>query len=366
MNTAEHGLLDASETVLEEIRLAAMEAFFSLRHGGAEIGGVLFGTQSAGRVRILAQRQLDCEHALGPSFTLSLKDHASLTELLNEGSRDLRAQGLAPVGWYHSHTRSEIFLSAEDLEIHNRYFPESWQVALVVRPHAMQPMRAGFFFREAGGALRTESSDREFLLAPAAPAPVESAPLADIPLPAFLLPPPQRSRQSPWCTVIVMVLGAAVLACAGLFTLKDTWMPALALELAHNQPPSVSLLTYDLAGQLQIRWDRAAEPVRTARSGTLEIVDASVRTVATLDRQRLLSGTFSYVRQTARVDVHLTLDQPNGKKIEEFAGFLGSTPPTPVPDAAVVTAELRKELEDQAVRMRQLERDVAGLRGLQQ
>ena len=36
------------------------------------------------------------------------------------------------MGWYHSHTRSEIFLSDADLEIHNRYFPEPWQVALVL------------------------------------------------------------------------------------------------------------------------------------------------------------------------------------------------------------------------------------------
>jgi proteasome lid subunit RPN8/RPN11 len=352
--------IDSSETVLEEIRLAAMEAFFSLRHGGAEIGGVLFGTESAGRVCILAHRPLECEHALGPSFTLSPKDHARLTALLDEGCRDLRAQGLAPVGWYHSHTRSEICLSAQDVEIHNRHFPEPWQVALVVRPHAMQPMRAGFFFREAGGALNAESSYREFQLPPAAPLPVMNAPLADVPLPAFLSPPRQRSRRRPWYTVIVLVLGAALFALAALFAFKDTWMPAVE----PYQSPSISLLAYDLAGQLQIRWDCAAEPVRTARSGTLEIAEASARTVVALDRQRLLSGIFSYARQTARVDVRLTLDQPNGKKFEEFTGFLGSAPPTPAPDPAAVTAELRKELQDQAVRMRQLARAIARLRRL--
>jgi len=355
-----NGAIDSSESVLEEIRLAAMEGLFSLRHGGAEIGGVLFGTQNAGCVCVLAHRAIECEHALGPSFTLSPKDHAGLKVLLDEGCQDLRAEGLAPVGWYHSHTRSRIFLSAQDVEIHKRYFPEPWQVALVVRPHAMQPMRAGYFRREADGATIAESGCREFLLGPTGPLAVESVPQADIPLPAFLSPPPPRpAREWPWRTAIVLTLGAVVFALAALLIFGATWMPALA----HDQSPSVSLMAYDLAGQLQIRWDRAAEPVRAAQGGTLEIVDAAASTVVVLDRQQLLSGTFSYARRSARVDVRLALDQPHGKKFEEFAGFLGGTPP---PDPAAVTAELRKELQDQAVRMRQLERAIADLPPLRQ
>ena len=70
----------------------------------------------------------------------------------------------APVGWYHSHTRSEIFLSDADLAIHNRFFPEPWQVALVLKPHTFEPMRAGFFFREHEGSMRTQASYREFRL----------------------------------------------------------------------------------------------------------------------------------------------------------------------------------------------------------
>ena len=62
--------------------------------------------------------------------------------------------GLRPVGWYHSHTRSEIFFSDADLEIHKHFFPEPWQVALVMKPHTFQPTRAGFFFREADGVIR--------------------------------------------------------------------------------------------------------------------------------------------------------------------------------------------------------------------
>jgi len=46
-------------------------------------------------------------------------------------------------GWYHSHTRTGVLLSDTDLTIHNRFFPDPWQVALVVKPHTFEPMRAG-------------------------------------------------------------------------------------------------------------------------------------------------------------------------------------------------------------------------------
>ena len=348
--------IEWSAPVLEEIRAAAMDAFFSLPHGGAEIGGVLWGTRAGGRVRILEARPLECEHALGPTFTLSAKDHARLAALLEEGGHDLRAHGWEPVGWYHSHTRSEILLSAQDVEIHNRYFPDPWHVALVVRPHAMRPMRAGFFFREANGSIHADSSYREFLLQPArepvvalavSPATAsrpsdpdpEPAPPASVPVAA---PPPKGSHW--WHLWVAIALGMA----AGLLGLKIDWTRAFAAD----RPPSVLLMAYDLDGQLQIRWDWTAEPIRSAEAGTLEIADGATHTVVALEKQRLRSGTVSYARIGARVDVRLTLRQPGGKIHEEFTSFLGQAG----------APELRRELQAQAVRTRELERAVADLR----
>jgi hypothetical protein len=76
-----------------------------------------------------------------------------------------------PVGWYHSHTRSEIFLSDADQDLHNRFFPEPWQVALVLKPHTFEPMRGGFFFREPDGSMRGAATYREFQLDPLPPRP---------------------------------------------------------------------------------------------------------------------------------------------------------------------------------------------------
>jgi proteasome lid subunit RPN8/RPN11 len=343
-----------SAAVLEEIRQAAVDAFFSLPHGGVEIGGVLFGRREGGGVRILAHRALACEHALGPSFTLSENDQARLRELL----RDPEAPGLEPVGWYHSHTRSEMVLSDRDLEIHDRWFPHPWQVALVVRPHALKPARAGLFVRAADGSMRAESSGGEFVLQPPAAAPATEPPAASAPeppLPAFLTaPPPKRSwRWLGWAAAVV-ALGA------GGFAFRSGWMPVLARDPA----PSASLLAFDLDGQLQIRWDRGSEPVRSAAGGTLEIADGAARTAVALDGRRLKSGTFSYARQTARVDVRLALDRPDGGKFEEFTCFLGQAPASkPSPEeAAAEAARLRQELRDQAARARQLRRTIDDMR----
>ena len=60
-------------------------------------------------------------------------------------------------GWYHSHTRSGIFLSEADLELHRRFFRENWQVALVFRPSLNTATRAGFFFQESDGTIRARA-----------------------------------------------------------------------------------------------------------------------------------------------------------------------------------------------------------------
>ena len=54
------------------------------------------------------------------------------------------------VGWYHTHPRMGVFLSHYDTWLHNHFFPEPWQVALVMEPHTEV---GGFFVRQANGIL---------------------------------------------------------------------------------------------------------------------------------------------------------------------------------------------------------------------
>jgi proteasome lid subunit RPN8/RPN11 len=178
--------IECSSRVLDDIRLAVTDAFFSLPRGGAEIGGILLGAWQEGRLTISGYAALDCEHALGPSFTLSLGDETKLQELIRAAS----ASGAGwVVGWYHSHTRTGVLLSDSDLTIHNRFFPEPWQVALVVKPHTFEPMRAGFFFRGHGGIIHSSASYREF--------PIEPVPMQQVPRAVPMEPPPAQPPYRP-------------------------------------------------------------------------------------------------------------------------------------------------------------------------
>ena len=64
---------------------------------------------------------------------------------LHQDRADPQLEGLLCLGWFLSHTRTEIALSESDLEIFSTYFPDPWQVTLVVRPGRGGSMRAGFF-----------------------------------------------------------------------------------------------------------------------------------------------------------------------------------------------------------------------------
>jgi proteasome lid subunit RPN8/RPN11 len=172
--------IEYSARVLDDIRLAVVDAFFSLPRGGAEIGGILLGRHEPGRVAITSYQAIECEHATGPSFTLSLNDQAKLRDQLAA----VRGQ---VVGWYHSHTRSEIFLSEADLEIQKRFFSQPWQIAIVMKPHTFQPMRLGVFFCERDGTIHASAAYQEMLL--------EALPMRQVPSGE---PPFQPSTTSPY------------------------------------------------------------------------------------------------------------------------------------------------------------------------
>lgn len=189
--------IEYSAQALDDIRLAVVDAFFSLPRGGAEIGGILLGRYENGRLWISDYLALDCEHAFGPSFTLSPRDMGGLEDLLASAGRN--GADRRPVGWYHSHTRSEIFLSDVDQDIHRRYFPEPWQVALVLKPHTFNPTRCGFFFREADGSIHGGASYQEFDLKPL---PITLVPVGGAPAPVNHTP--QRRGPEPQGPVITV------------------------------------------------------------------------------------------------------------------------------------------------------------------
>jgi proteasome lid subunit RPN8/RPN11 len=58
--------------------------------------------------------------------------------------------GKVLVGWYHTHPRMSVFLSQWDVWLHQNFFPEPWQVALVIEPYTST---GGVFIRNPDGSL---------------------------------------------------------------------------------------------------------------------------------------------------------------------------------------------------------------------
>ena len=253
-----------SAGLMNQLRMAAMQALFAIRRGGLEIGGVFFGSFEDDRVILQAFRSVECEHAAGPSFILSDSDQVRLCDLLTTAAEDPELVGLVPAGWFRSRTRSDISLSEADVSLFDRYFPYLRQVVLVLRPEATGVTRAGFFFREEDGSLRTESTYGEFVVdlegvEPEGGAGVpegstaESAAPPEPPPAEAELPPPEPLRADPypeldflsaaskprwhahsvWILVLSIGLTAASLAAREYLSVRAAPLPQKAPVAAH-------------------------------------------------------------------------------------------------------------------------------------
>lgn len=393
--------IEYSLVVIEEIRHEVAEGFQRLSRGGIEVGGILYGTRDGRTVRVLALRPISCEHARGPAFLLSDKDRVALNEQLIREQEDSQLEGLISVGWFLSHTRSEIALTESDLEIYSIFFPAPWQVTLVIRPGRSGSMRAGYFVREADGTVKCEKSYLEFNFpdrlagvldrspdrpprdrsrkvqtfyraetdpasapaaepaSPAATARREPAPFAPA-APPYAGPqflPPERPRKK-W---VWLVVWAALVLIAGAFGVRY-WM-----QLNATEPITLAVVERD--GQLQIQWNHSAKLVQNAARGSLEISDGGETKTFVLSKQSLASGNFTAMRKSGDVEVRMTVESPDGVRWQEASRFLGRPPaPQSAPaqaDPAPLTGgqsdeleRLRRENSRQAAKIRDLERTV--------
>ena len=392
--------VEYSLIVIDEIRQVVADGFQRLQRGGIEVGGVLYGTREDRIVKITAMREIACEHARGPTFHLSDNDRAALTAQLARDKEDSRLEGLKVVGWFLSHTRSDVTLQQSDLDTYNGFFPEPWQVTMVVHPGRTGTMRAGFFVREPDGSVKGERSYQEFNFPdrmagvldrpprdrrpagepagdrPPAPrytmrpetveaveAPERTERVEQYDAPSFgqparavpqYAPYPNTRRKIPWA-IIGVVAAALVLAVLGLRFLG----PQL-----HAEPLSLGVIERD--GQLQIQWNHSSQSVLGASGGTLNIVDGGEKRSIPLNRTELAQGSFTYMRRSGDVEVRLSVSASSGK-MEEASRFLG-TPPEGV-DASEMDAikverdalqdevtRLRAQTGQQAARIQQLER----------
>lgn len=116
-----------------------------------EVGGVLVGEwcvdEETDEQFVIVKHALPARHTHQGSVYLTFTQDSlvDLHEQIEERFEDERI-----VGWYHTHPRMGIFLSHYDTWLHKNFFPEPWQVALVVEPYSSL---GGFFIRQPDGDL---------------------------------------------------------------------------------------------------------------------------------------------------------------------------------------------------------------------
>jgi proteasome lid subunit RPN8/RPN11 len=329
--------IEYSRQVLDEIRAETVDGLLRIRQGGMEVGGVLFGLRREDRIQILNWRQLPCEYALGPSFVLSERDADALDTLIANAKADLHLGGLhlgglEPVGWYHSHTRTGVFLSDSDMAVYDRHFPAPWQVALVLQPSQLGSAEAGFFFRESDGSVRRESSYSPFTLYPLAnsrhpnPSREEAVSSNTLPEPFRRVSETPPAQKWPW------LITAAVLALLAIGVLTG-------VVRISGFPPSrpdlnlrdLNLRAADRDGHVRIEWNRVADPIVSAEKASILIVDGDRTLETTLGQELLRTGSLVYQRKSSDVEIRMRIDGGGSGPVQALTRLIGLPGPLAVP-----------------------------------
>jgi len=118
-----------------------------------EVGGWLAGKtyldNTSGKPFIVINTVLPAEFTVqGSAFlTFTQESQVNLHATMNDQYPDLML-----LGWFHTHPKMGVFFSEWDRWLHENFFPETWQVGLVIEPFSAS---GGFFQKQVDGTLDT-------------------------------------------------------------------------------------------------------------------------------------------------------------------------------------------------------------------
>lgn len=319
--------------VVDRIASEALRGLSALPRRGMEVGGVLLGrvtaADAAATIHIEDSVPFECEHLYGPNFHLSPKDRDALSEMLAAVNAK-RPRPLSAVGLYRTHTRGELELTVEDVEVLDAFFPGAYALCLMVKPYATRPGEAGFFIRtsgrfrpgppgstfvfrrkEMGGGAAPRGaagpavqSAHEAAEEPAgelggdtAPAAIETE-LADAEAPA----PPQSSYTWLWVVALFTFLLAGVaigVQVAGGFSRSNPPPPPA-------DPFTLGLSALQFGDAIHFRWNPKAPALEACQSASLVIRDGDNTKILDLRKEDLARGALIY--RYASSDVHFRMD----------------------------------------------------------
>jgi hypothetical protein len=359
-------VIEYSRPAIHAIIHEVMDAYETYLEGGYEVGGLLLGMREGNKVRIVSHSPLTIRPPR-PSFVLSEPDQERLAELIETCGRDREVIGL-----YVSHTRSEVFLTESDQELFERHFPEPWQVVLVLHPRDQEPVRAGFFFREEDGYVRSDQSYMEmaFEAPPRGPSLRRQPPwemdASGVPIPPRLREPEPDDVPDPAALVEVEApespeeyglppepVGQSLAQRIGKWALVAAIVLVLlggltAVLLLREPDPPMGLRVMPREGEMVVVWDPASPTLQDASEIVLDLVDGNTKKQVPL-RLNMRPPEFVYRPQTGRVDVQLVATTGFGRQSNERTTFLAHPElgkPTPeLLDERRLLAEARQEFE---------------------
>ncbi len=165
-----HGLYSVAwrPGLLEQIRAFALEAY----EKGVEMGGVFYGRRVQDALEITAWKPFLRSAAATDTFSLNNIERRYLARLLRpETQRSVPAHQV-PLGWFRTICRNGPPLEAQDLELHERFFPTPWQFILSIRPARQKPTVATLFLRNEANDVELRRPSAVF---PLQPGPVDSS-----------------------------------------------------------------------------------------------------------------------------------------------------------------------------------------------
>lgn len=282
---------------------------------GPEIGGLLLGQIRAGHPpesTVEAFEEIRCEHKYGPGYELSTSDRQRLAEVLFQRRTQ---QDIRIVGFFRTCTGETHSLSRADRELFRLYFPDEHYALLLLKAVSADDCEATVAFNRGGhlpaklpypwfrfsaaGIAESSAAAREASHTEEAGVRRDAPAIAGrqrVELASHAAPAAGDMARRWRLPLAVCVLGAV--GAAGVYQ----WS-----KRSDTQTVDLKLDARQLAGELELHWDRDSPAVAGATRGILTVSDDDSTRKLPLGQEELRRGAMLY--RTTRPDVlfHLQL-----------------------------------------------------------
>lgn len=319
--------------VVDRLVSEALRGLSALPRRGLEVGGLLLGSAawSGGVVEICVDEvaAFSCEHLYGPNFQLSPKDREGFAALLSSWAPS-PGRRIHPVGFYRSHTRGDLELAAEDIELLDTWLTQPHALCLLIRPYLTRPAEAAFFFRQQGVFQPGRPSSTFLLRRPAPgrgsspwraeaasqgpPAPVQSPQPPDAQPEARATPveTPIQARPAQsgagriagsWLLVLLLVTFLMVGIVIGVQLALVLRTPQESA--ATTEPYALGLSALQVGEAIHLRWKPQAPALAVCRSASLIIRDGPSTKILDLRKEDLARGALIYRHSSPMVSFRM-------------------------------------------------------------